>query len=49
MEKLLIHIDGASHGNPGLAAIGALLLDEHGNMVEEISQAIGRATNNVAE
>ena len=49
MEKLLINLDGASHGNPGESAIGAVLVDEKGNIVEEISQAIGRATNNVAE
>ena len=49
MDKLLINVDGASHGNPGEASIGAVLVDEQGNVVEEISQAIGRATNNVAE
>jgi len=49
MEKLLVNVDGSSHGNPGEAAIGAVLVDQDGNIVEEISQAIGRATNNVAE
>lgn len=49
MEKLLINIDGASQGNPGESAIGAVLVDEKGNVVEQISQAIGRTTNNVAE
>lgn len=49
MDKLLVNLDGASHGNPGEAAVGAVLVDEAGNTVKEISQSIGRATNNVAE
>lgn len=44
-----MHVDGASRGNPGEAAIGVLLTDEQGNTIEEISQLIGQATNNVAE
>jgi len=49
MRKLFVHVDGASRGNPGEAAIGVLLTDEHGNTVEEVSELIGQATNNVAE
>jgi len=49
MRKLFVNVDGASRGNPGEAAIGVLLTDEHGNVVEEVSQLIGQATNNVAE
>lgn len=49
MEKLLVNFDGASQGNPGEAAIGVVLSDGKGNVVDEISQYIGRATNNVAE
>ena len=49
MEKLLINLDGSCHGNPGESAVGAVLMDEHGNVVEEISKAIGRATSNVAD
>ncbi len=49
MEKLLIYFDGASQGNPGDAAIGVVLTDGKGNVIEEISKYIGRATNNVAE
>jgi ribonuclease HI len=49
MEKLLIYFDGASQGNPGDAAIGVVITDGRGNVIEEISKPIGRATNNVAE
>lgn len=49
MERVVICADGASLGNPGLAAIGATLKDEQGRLVASISQAIGRTTNNQAE
>ena len=47
--KLIINTDGLSKGNPGPGAIGATLKDIHGKNVAVISQAIGIATNNVAE
>jgi ribonuclease HI len=46
---LAIYIDGASRGNPGPAGIGIVLKDGAGRVVAEISEFIGRATNNVAE
>jgi ribonuclease HI len=49
MKKLIIHTDGVSRGNPGRAAIGAIIRDEKGGLVASISQSIGRATNNQAE
>jgi len=49
VRKIFVHVDGASRGNPGEAAIGVAILDEKGNLLEEVSQYIGRATNNVAE
>ncbi len=49
MKKLIIHTDGVSKGNPGRAAIGAIIRDEKGGLVAAISQSIGRATNNQAE
>jgi ribonuclease HI len=49
MKKLIIHTDGVSRGNPGRAAIGAIIRDEKGGLVVSISQSIGRATNNQAE
>ncbi len=48
-EKVIIHTDGASLGNPGQAAIGATIKDEQGRLVARISQRIGRTTNNQAE
>lgn len=44
-----MNVDGHSQGNPGEAAIGIVMTDGEGNIVEEISKHIGRATNNVAE
>ena len=48
-QKTIIFADGCSRGNPGPAAIGAVLLTTDGRVIKEISQTIGRATNNVAE
>ncbi len=42
------HIDGASRGNPGPAALGVVL--QHGReVVDRISRPLGVTTNNVAE
>ncbi|MFH1855315.1 MAG: ribonuclease HI family protein [bacterium] len=50
MQHLKIFTDGGSRGNPGEAAIGAIILDdEDGTKITEISKKIGIATNNVAE
>jgi ribonuclease HI len=45
----LLYADGASRGNPGPAAIGAVIFDDQGRERHRISQVIGRATNNQAE
>ncbi len=44
-----MNVDGASQGNPGEAAIGIVIADAEGNVIKEISEHIGRTTNNVAE
>ena len=49
LKKVIIHADGASRGNPGQAAIGAVIKDEQGRLITSISRRIGRATNNQAE
>ncbi len=49
LKKVVIHSDGVSRGNPGPAAIGAIIRDERGRLLASISQRIGRATNNQAE
>ncbi len=48
-EKMIIFADGASHGNPGPAAIGAVIKDGQGALIARISQRIGETTNNQAE
>ncbi|HEX2765788.1 MAG TPA: ribonuclease HI family protein [Candidatus Limnocylindria bacterium] len=48
--RLLIHTDGAARGNPGPAGAGAVLRDvATGEVVAEIAEPLGWATNNVAE
>lgn len=47
--KVRIAVDGASKGNPGPAGIGVVIMDEEGNTLKEISENIGKQTNNVAE
>jgi ribonuclease HI len=50
--RFVLYTDGASRGNPGWAAIGAALYrvdDGKQVLVGEVSEAIGLATNNVAE
>ena len=49
-RRLLIEADGGSRGNPGTAGYGAVVRDAvTGEVLAERSEAIGRATNNVAE
>ncbi len=46
---LVLHIDGASRGNPGDASFGVYVTDEARRPVAELFGFLGRATNNVAE
>jgi ribonuclease HI len=48
-EEAVVHIDGASRGNPGPAACAVILDDARGVRVTSFSKFLGRATNNVAE
>ncbi len=48
-RALVLHVDGGARGNPGPAAIGVVISDPDGEVVEELSETIGAATNNVAE
>jgi len=43
------HIDGAARGNPGPAGAGVYVHAEEGLPAEEHFEALGHATNNVAE
>jgi ribonuclease HI len=49
LGKVVVHVDGGSRGNPGPAAIGVVVSDEEGTVIDEVAETIGRATNNVAE
>jgi len=49
IEKAVLYTDGASRGNPGPAAIGAVIKDGQGRVLARISKRIGRTTNNQAE
>ncbi len=48
-KKVIIYTDGASSGNPGPSGIGAIICDSRGQVIKNISEPIGHATNNIAE
>jgi catechol 2,3-dioxygenase len=48
-EKLVVNVDGGARGNPGPAAIAAVVQGPGGEVLEERGERIGHATNNVAE
>jgi ribonuclease HI len=48
-DRLVVHVDGGARGNPGPAAIAAVVATPDGDVLEERSEEIGEATNNVAE
>jgi len=51
-DAIAIYFDGGSRGNPGPAAIGAVLLDPSTSpptRLAAVSEYIGNTTNNVAE
>ena len=43
------YFDGGARGNPGPAGFGVYIVDDHGQVLAEIAEGIGIATNNVAE
>ena len=52
VEELTLYCDGGSRGNPGPAAIGAVVFDattDPPERVATVSERIGVTTNNVAE
>ena len=49
MKKITIYTDGGARGNPGPAGIGVQVLDEKNEVLGELPEYIGEATNNVAE
>jgi ribonuclease HI len=49
VAKLTVNVDGGARGNPGPAAIAAVVRGPDGEVVDQRGETIGRATNNVAE
>jgi len=49
VKELVVHIDGASRGNPGPSGIGIVIRDISGKVVKNIKKYIGIVTNNMAE
>jgi ribonuclease HI len=52
IDTVIVYCDGGARGNPGPAAIGAVVLDgtvEPPVVLTTVSEVIGVATNNVAE
>lgn len=52
LDEIVVYCDGGARGNPGPAAIGAVVLDpsvEPPRVLATVSERIGVTTNNVAE
>ena len=47
--RVVVHVDGGARGNPGPAAIGAVVTAADGETLDEARERIGEATNNIAE
>jgi ribonuclease HI len=47
--KVVVHVDGGARGNPGPAAAAAVVSSPDGEVLDEASVYLGRASNNVAE
>ncbi len=48
-REFILYTDGAARGNPGPAAVGCVLKNSGGDILQEFGRVIGTATNNVAE
>ena len=49
MRKIIIYTDGGSRGNPGPAAVGAVFLNEKGQIIRKYSDYLGETSDNEAE
>ena len=47
--RVVVHVDGGARGNPGPAAAAAVVSGPNGVVLDEASETLGVATNNVAE
>lgn len=48
-QTFILHTDGGSRGNPGVAASAAVLFDQQYNKLDQVGEYIGETTNNQAE
>jgi ribonuclease HI len=48
-ERVTVNVDGGARGNPGPAAIAAVVSVDGGEVIDSRGEVIGHATNNVAE
>ena len=49
LNKVYLHTDGGSRGNPGPSSIGILITDKFGDELHSYAKCIGYGTNNRAE
>ena len=49
LKVLRLYTDGASRGNPGPAAVGVVIADDHDLPLRTFHRWLGRTTNNEAE
>ncbi len=47
--RVVVHVDGGARGNPGPAAAAAVISTPDGEILDEVAETLGVATNNVAE
>lgn len=48
-DRLIVYTDGGARGNPGPAALGVVLCDAEGRVLDERAEYLGEGTNNEAE
>ena len=48
-DEVVVWTDGGARGNPGPAGYGVVVTTPAGQVLAEVAEGIGRATNNVAE
>ena len=49
MHKFIVYTDGGARGNPGPAALGVVICNEKGEILEKYGEYLGEVTNNEAE
>ena len=49
IDLIEVYVDGASRGNPGESGIGVAIFDKDSNLINEVCDYLGMATNNIAE